>query len=71
MWWVTGEFSSIRDTRELSRRLMSELLFEGVSPRPYILDRGALHADMITVGAKAKTLPFAPGLRHLATPTEA
>jgi hypothetical protein len=50
---------------------MSELLFEGVSPRPYILDRGALHADMITVGAKAKTLPFAPGLRHLATPTEA
>jgi hypothetical protein len=23
------------------------------------------------VGAKAKTLPFAPGLRHLAAPTEA
>jgi hypothetical protein len=23
-------------------------LFEGVPPRPYILDRGALHVDMIT-----------------------
>jgi hypothetical protein len=29
MWWVRGEFSSMRDTRELSRRLMSEL-FDGV-----------------------------------------
>jgi hypothetical protein len=51
MWWVTGEFSGMRDTRELSRRLMSELLFEGVPLRPYILDRGALHADMITACA--------------------
>jgi hypothetical protein len=25
----------------------------------------------LAVGAKAKTLPFAPGLRHLAAPTEA
>jgi hypothetical protein len=25
----------------------------------------------LNVGAKAKTLPFAPGLRHLAAPTEA
>jgi hypothetical protein len=41
----------MRDTRELSRRLMSELCFEGVPPRPYILDRGALHADMITTCA--------------------
>jgi hypothetical protein len=41
----------MRDTRELSRRLMSELLFEGVPLRPYILDRGALHADMITACA--------------------
>jgi hypothetical protein len=41
----------MRDTRELSRRLRSELLFEGVPPRPYILDRGALHADMITTCA--------------------
>jgi hypothetical protein len=48
MWWVIGEFSSIRDAREMSRRLMSELLFDGVPPRPYILDREALHADMIT-----------------------
>jgi hypothetical protein len=38
----------MRDTRELSKRLMSELLFDGVPPRPYILERGALHADMIT-----------------------
>ena len=37
----------MRDTRVLSRHLMSELLFDGVPPRPYILDRGALHADMI------------------------
>jgi hypothetical protein len=37
----------MRDARELSRRLMSEL-FDGVPRRPYILDRGALHADMIT-----------------------
>jgi hypothetical protein len=27
------------------------LLFDGVPPRPYILDRGALHADMITTCA--------------------
>jgi hypothetical protein len=31
----------MRDTRELGRRLMSELLLEGVPPRPYILDCGA------------------------------
>jgi hypothetical protein len=30
---------------------MSELSFEGVPPRPYILNRGALHADMITTCA--------------------
>jgi hypothetical protein len=41
----------MRDTRELSRRLMSDLSFEGVPPRPYILDRGALHVDMITTCA--------------------
>jgi hypothetical protein len=51
MWWVTGEFSSSRDARELGRWLMSEILFERVPPRPYILDRGALHADMITMCA--------------------
>jgi hypothetical protein len=46
---VTGEFSSTRDVRELSRRLMGELSFDGVPPRPYILDRGALHAGIITM----------------------
>jgi hypothetical protein len=51
MWWVTKEFSSMKDARELSRRLMSELLFEGVPPRPYIIDHGALHVDMITTCA--------------------
>jgi hypothetical protein len=51
MWWVTGWFSSTRDARELSRQLMREMLFDGVPPRPYILDRGALHADMITMCA--------------------
>jgi hypothetical protein len=46
MWWVTGEFSSMRDAREPSRWLMSEIDdFDGVPPRPYILDRGAIHAD--------------------------
>jgi hypothetical protein len=30
---------------------MSEMLFEGVPPRHYILDRRALHADMITTCA--------------------
>jgi hypothetical protein len=39
----------MRDARELSRRLMSELSFDGVPPRPYILDHGALHAGMITM----------------------
>jgi hypothetical protein len=29
MWRVTGEFSSTRDARELSRWLMSEMMFEG------------------------------------------
>jgi hypothetical protein len=51
MWWVTKEFSNMKDARKLSRGLMSELLFEGGVPRPYILDHGALHADMITTCA--------------------
>jgi hypothetical protein len=41
-------FSSIEDARKWSRWLMNDLSFEGVPPRPYILDRGALHAGMIT-----------------------
>jgi hypothetical protein len=38
----------MEDTRGLSKWLKSEICSEGVPPRPYILDRGALHADMIT-----------------------
>jgi hypothetical protein len=40
----------MRDTIELSRRQMSELCLRGC-PWPYILDRGALHEDMITTCA--------------------
>jgi hypothetical protein len=32
MWWITGEFSSMRDARELSRWLMSDLSFDGGAP---------------------------------------
>jgi hypothetical protein len=28
---------------------MSDLSFDGVPPRPYILNRGVLHAGMITM----------------------
>jgi hypothetical protein len=42
------ESSSFRDARELNRWLSREMCFEGMLPRPYILDRGALHTDMIT-----------------------
>jgi hypothetical protein len=28
---------------------MSDLPFDGVPPRPYIIDRGALHAGMMTM----------------------
>jgi hypothetical protein len=48
---LQGDFSSMEDARELSRRLMNEMFFEGMPPRPYILDRGALHVDMITTCA--------------------
>jgi hypothetical protein len=48
VWWVTRRFSSIEDVRELSGWLSNEIYFEGMPPRPYILDRGALHVDMIT-----------------------
>jgi hypothetical protein len=41
MWWVTREFSSMKDAREWSRWLMNDLPFDGVPPRPYISDRGA------------------------------
>jgi hypothetical protein len=39
----------MKDARELSRWLMSDLSFDGVPPVLYILDRGALHAGMITM----------------------
>jgi hypothetical protein len=37
----------MKDARELSRWLMSDLPFDGV-PLGLILDRGALHAGMMT-----------------------
>jgi hypothetical protein len=49
MWWVTGGFSSMKDARERSRWLMNDLSFDGVPPRPYISDHGALHACMIMI----------------------
>jgi hypothetical protein len=39
----------MKDARGLSRWLMSDLNFDGVPPRPYILNHGALHAGMITM----------------------
>jgi hypothetical protein len=39
----------MEDARELSRLLMSDLFFDGVPLRPYILDHGALHAGTITM----------------------
>jgi hypothetical protein len=53
MWWVTRRFSSIGNVESrcgwLSKNEVDRL--EGVPPRPYIFDRGALHVDMITMGA--------------------
>jgi hypothetical protein len=39
----------MKDARESSRWLMSDLSFDGVPPRTYILDRGASHVGMITM----------------------
>jgi hypothetical protein len=39
----------MKDARELGRWLMSDLFFDGVPPRPYIHDYGALNAGMITM----------------------
>jgi hypothetical protein len=39
----------MRNARELSRWLMSDLSFDGVPSRPYILDRGVLHVGTITM----------------------
>jgi hypothetical protein len=38
----------MKDAREWSIWLMSDLPFDGVPPRLYIIDHGALHADMMT-----------------------
>jgi hypothetical protein len=38
----------MKDTRELGVWLKGEICSEGVLPRPYIFDRGVLHANMIT-----------------------
>jgi hypothetical protein len=42
----------MKDAREWRRWLMNDLSFDGVPPRPYTLDRGALHACMITTYTK-------------------
>jgi hypothetical protein len=39
----------MEDARERSRWLMNHLSFDGGPLRPYILDRGVLHAGMITM----------------------
>jgi hypothetical protein len=49
MWRITRELSSVRIVESWGGWLSSEIdRSEGVPPRPYIFDRGALHADMIT-----------------------
>jgi hypothetical protein len=48
MWQVTRKFSSMENARELSGWLMNDLSLMG-APRPYISDRGALHACVITM----------------------
>jgi hypothetical protein len=52
MWWITRRLSSVEGVREPGGWLSSEMLSKGVPPRPYILDRGALHVDMITMCAE-------------------
>jgi hypothetical protein len=50
MWWITRELSSVRNIESRGGWLSSEIdRSEGVPPRPYIFDRGAIHADMITM----------------------
>jgi hypothetical protein len=50
MWWITREFSSIKNVESRGGWLSSEIdRSEGVPPRPYIFDREAIHADMITM----------------------
>jgi hypothetical protein len=50
MRWITRELSSIRSVESRGGWLSSEIdRSEGVPPRPYIVDREAIHADMITM----------------------
>jgi hypothetical protein len=50
MWWVTRELSSAGNVESRGGWLSSEIdRSEGVPPRSYILDRGALHAYMIAM----------------------
>jgi hypothetical protein len=52
LWWVTKRFSSIGNVESWCGWLSNEVnRLDGVPPRPYILDRGALHVDMITTCA--------------------
>jgi hypothetical protein len=52
MWRITREFSSAMDVESWGRWLGNEIdPSEGVPPRPYIFDRGALHVDMISACA--------------------
>jgi hypothetical protein len=47
---VTRELSELRMQRvEVGGRVIGVVFSEGVPPRPYILDRGAIHVDMITM----------------------
>jgi hypothetical protein len=47
--WLTREFSDMRNAREWGKWQMNDLSFDAVPPRPYIIDRGALHAHMMTM----------------------
>jgi hypothetical protein len=50
-WWTRLQESSL--SAESERRWLSNRVdrSEGVPPRPYILDRGAIHVDMITMSS--------------------
>jgi hypothetical protein len=50
MWWITRELSNAGNVESWGGWLSGEIdRSEGVPPRPYIFDRGAIHADMITM----------------------
>jgi hypothetical protein len=49
MWWVTRGFSSTESTENWVDGKVLSICSEGVPPRPYIFDRGAIQAGMITM----------------------